>query len=94
MTATTEGRIRVWIKCAAGNISSSLNDELLHIVDAAIEEAEAAAAARQRAADAAVCRAKADEFRELLVDEAVQAASECAVEILAGGGGAGGGTTE
>jgi hypothetical protein len=53
----------------------------------AIREAEAAAAARQREADAAVCRAKADEFRELLVDEAVQAASECAAEILAGGGG-------
>jgi hypothetical protein len=54
---------------------------------AAVREAEAAAAARQREADAAVCRAKADEFRELLVDEAVQAASECAAEILAGGGG-------
>jgi hypothetical protein len=74
--------------------SSALFNQVVSAMTAAVREAEDAAAARQREADAAVCRAKADEFRELLVDEAVLAALECAAEILAGGGGAGGGTTE
>jgi hypothetical protein len=82
MTVTTERRLRAWVKCAAGDVTSSLNDELFHVVDSAIREAGAVAASGQREADAAlvVRLGKNPGFWDSWPERV-------AAEILAGGGG-------